>query len=48
MDKLLINQKVLLSKTDLKNKTNKTNKTNTLDIKKIQMQKDPSESESSL
>lgn len=45
MEKILINQKVLLSKSDLKNKTNKTN---TLDIKKISLQKDPSESESSL
>ena len=45
MEKIFINQKVLLSKSDLKNKTNKTN---TLDIKKISLQKDPSESESSL
>ena len=46
MKELLVNQKPLPLKIDPKNKT--VAKTNTLDIKKINIQKDPSESESSL
>jgi hypothetical protein len=46
MKALLINQKPLLTKTDPKGKTQ--SKTNTLDVKRVNLQKDPVDSESSL
>jgi hypothetical protein len=46
MKTIIINQKTLLNKSEIKSKN--PTKSNTLDIKKVNLQKNPGESESSL